>query len=258
MKILAIVPAYNEEDNIANVINKLASSAIKPDILIVNDGSSDLTSEVARNTGKAHVIDLVNNLGIGGAVQTGFKYAFYNNYDIAFQFDGDGQHSALELEKIVYPIVNNEAEMVIGSRFLNKENGFKSTFLRRKGIFIFKLINYLLIRQIITDNTSGFRAYNKDAIKFLAFHYTSDYPEPEAVILLGKNKYRIKEVSVEMKSRMFGRSSIYGWKTIYYMVKVLVSILMTFFRPKKSYRQDIVVKWEKKVKDIKLNLSKVS
>lgn len=232
MKILIIVPAYNEEKNIASTISDIQDLDMYCDILVVNDGSSDKTSQTARVAGKSIVIDLPINLGIGGAVQTGFKYAERNNYDIAIQFDGDGQHKASEIKKIFNVIANHEADVAIGSRFLEKESSFRSTFMRRKGIFIFKIINYLLIRQIITDNTSGFRAYNNRAIAFLAKNYPADYPEPESVVLLGRHGFRIKEVPVVMQQRNFGRSSIRGWRIIYYMVKVLLSICMTSLRGK--------------------------
>jgi len=229
MKTLAIIPAYNEAGNIINTINDIAKDFPAIDILVVNDGSLDNTAELVKST-KAFLIDLPINLGIGGAVQSGFKFAVQNNYDLALQFDGDGQHVAKEICKILQPIYDNQAEVVIGSRFLVKESSFKSSFMRRKGIWIFKVVNYLLIRQIVTDNTSGFRAYNKKAISFLAKKYPTDYPEPESVVMLGKNKFRIKEVSVDMRQRNFGSSSIRSYKIFIYMFKVLLSVIMTSLR----------------------------
>ena len=230
-EILVIVPAYNEEENIADVIEDLAELNLNIDILVVNDGSRDATSSTARTNGQARVIDLPNNLGIGGAVQTGFKFAARNDYAAAVQFDGDGQHIAAELPALVHALRDGEFDMIIGSRFLKGEqNSYRSTFLRRIGIHLFKAVNSLLIGQRITDNTSGFRAYNRAAVEFLARYYPIDYPEPEAVILLGRNGFRIAEISVRMRERQSGGSSIAGIKGGYYMVKVLLAILMTALR----------------------------
>lgn len=228
--ILVIVPAYNEEKNIGRVIEDLKSVALDLDILIVNDGSPDNTSAVARSTGKAMVVDLPKNLGIGGAVQTGFKYASRNGYRIAIQFDGDGQHIAGEIHKLLGALENRGANMAIGSRFLQKHEGFRSTFVRRIGIRLFMVINSLLIGQRITDNTSGFRAYDRKTIDFLARYYPVDYPEPEAVILLGRNGFRIEEEFTRMQERQEGGSSISGIKGVYYMVKVMLAVFMTSLR----------------------------
>lgn len=228
--ILVIVPAYNEEKNIVRVIEDVKGLELKPDILVVNDGSIDATGPVAKLTGKALVVDLPNNLGIGGAVQTGFKYASRNGYRIAVQFDGDGQHLAAEIPKLLAVLEGDGADMVIGSRFLQKQGGFRSTFLRRIGIWAFQLLNSLLIGQKVTDNTSGFRAYNRRALVFLARHYSVDYPEPEAVILLGRNHFRIEEEPIMMRERQGGGSSIAGIKGGYYMVKVLLAIVMASLR----------------------------
>ena len=229
-KVLIIIPAYNEEKSIAGVIESLSKFNPQWDILIINDGSRDKTSEIAKSSKIAKVIDLPINLGIGGAVQTGFKYARNNNYDIAVQFDGDGQHLAEEIPKIIDPVLKSEADAVIGSRFSEKTGGWKSTFSRRIGIRILSFLNSILIRQRITDSTSGFRAYNKETIKFLAEHYPHDFPEPETVILLGKNNFVIKETYCEMKERTGGVSSIRGLKSVYYMIKVIFSILIVATR----------------------------
>lgn len=228
--ILVIVPAYNEAKNIAQVITDLKSIETALDILVVNDGSADGTSQAARATGQALVIDLPKNLGIGGAVQTGFKFAARNGYPMALQFDGDGQHIAAEITKLLRMVGEGGANMVIGSRFLEKQEGFRSTFVRRIGIRVFQVLNSLLIRQKITDNTSGFRAYDRRAIEFLAQHYPVDYPEPEAVILLGKNGFKIAETATLMRERQGGGSSIAGIRGGYYMVKVVLAILMTSLR----------------------------
>lgn len=232
LKILAIVPAFNEEESITKVIEDLHSFNNSWDILIVNDGSTDKTSKVAKTTQKAIVLDLVNNLGIGGAVQTGFKYAARYDYDIAFQFDGDGQHIASEAAKCVEIISSGKADLAIGSRFIKKHTGWKSSPIRRFGIIIFQVLNSILIGQKVTDNTSGLRAYSKEAIHFLANNYPLDYPEPEAVILLGRNGFKIKEVFTNMKARYGGTSSISLRKGVYYMIKVILSILISSIKPK--------------------------
>jgi len=229
-KILIIVPAFNESDSIIDVIQSINAVDKMYDIIVINDGSKDNTSQLAKTTNKAIVIDLPTNVGIGGAVQTGFKYAYRHDYDIAVQFDGDGQHEAKEIIKIITPVIQENADCVIGSRFLGDKKGFQSTFTRRLGIKTFQYVNTLLIKQKVTDNTSGFRAYSKQAIKLLAYDYPTDYPEPETVIMLGKKGYSIKEISVLMHERTGGSSSINGLKPIYYMIKVLLSIFMTYLR----------------------------
>lgn len=232
MKILIIVPAYNEEKNIEPVIKDLLKYREKYDILIVNDGSQDLTSEKAKRYKEVTVIDLPLNLGIGGAVQTGFKYARDNGYDIAVQFDGDQQHKASEIKKLLKPIFCDHADVVIGSRFCGRLKKYKSTFFRRLGMLVFRLVNSVLIGQRITDNTSGFRSFNREALVFLSKSYPVDYPEPEAVILLGKNKFRLLEVYTDMDVRKEHNSTIYGLGSIYYMIKVLLAVFVTFLRPR--------------------------
>jgi hypothetical protein len=228
--ILAIVPAYNEEGSIAGVIADLKSSGLDLDVLVVNDGSRDQTSSVAAATGKALVVDLLKNLGIGGAVQAGFKFAARHHYRFAVQFDGDGQHLAGEIGKLLSALEKGGGNLVIGSRFLAKGAGFRSTFSRRIGIRIFQLLNFLLIGRRITDNTSGFRAYDRLAIEFLAQNYPVDYPEPESVILLGRNGFVIAETPVLMRERVEGASSISGLLSIYYMIKVMLACIMAALR----------------------------
>lgn len=235
-RMLAVIPAYNEQDAIAGTLRSLKRDCPDLDLLVINDGSQDHTVAAARETGFTTVVELPCNLGIGGAVQTGFKYAERQGYDVAIQFDADGQHLAREIEKLVAPLASGEADVVIGSRFLG-EKTFQSTFARRIGIFVFYLLNSYLIRQPITDNTSGFRAYNRRAIAFLAEHYPTDYPEPEAIILLGKNGFKLKEVAVAMQERQGGVSSINLRRSVYYMVKVVLAILVTFFREPLTWRE---------------------
>ncbi len=231
MKILTIVPVFNEEKTIQMVIDDLKKNFQKTDILIVNDGSRDKSSDIARKNKNVRVIDLPTNLGIGGSVQTGFKYAVRNNYDIAIQFDGDGQHLAMEIPTLIQPILNKKADVVIGSRFLRvNKKSFKSPWPRRIGIKIFEWLNSFITGQKVTDNTSGFRAYNREAFSFLAYNYPTDYPEPEAVVLLGRNRFKIFEIPTEMKERVYGKSSISGFKSFYYMIKVILCIIMTSLR----------------------------
>lgn len=231
-KVCIIVPAFNEEANIEGVIRALHTCNSDWRIVVINDASTDNTKAVATATGLAEVITLPCNLGIGGGVQTGFKYAVNNGFDIAIQFDGDGQHVASEIDKIITPIIEGQCDTTIGSRFLAVDaDNFRSTATRRVGIKFFQYLNSLIIRQKITDNTSGFRAYNRDALCLLANDYPEDYPEPEAIILLGKCGFRIMEVPVLMKERTGGESSITALKSIYYMIKVTLSILITAIRP---------------------------
>jgi glycosyltransferase involved in cell wall biosynthesis len=239
MKICVIVPAYNEQENIAPVLQDIHNANENYTAVVIDDGSTDFTAKTAFKTGMAKVISLPHNLGIGGAVQTGLKYAERNDFDIAVQFDGDGQHIATEIQKLLEPLLEKEADAVIGSRFLHKNQlGFRSTFMRRIGIKIFEIICRIFIGKRISDCTSGFRAYNRKTLELLASNYPTDFPEPEAVILLSQNKFRIKEVAVEMKERTHGMSSIDGLKSIYYMVKVILSMTMAKIRPPLKVRQE--------------------
>ena len=228
-KVILIIPAYNEEKNILEVINAVknySSKTISLDYIIINDGSVDNTKEIcAKNS--LNVINLINNLGIGGAVQTGYKYAYDNGYDIAIQFDGDGQHDINYIDNLCVDIINNKSDLVIGSRFKEKEKeGFKSTRMRRVGKNIISFFIKLLTKKIITDPTSGFRAGNRKVIKEFASYYPYDYPEPESIVYLIKKGYNIKEVSVIMKVRKEGKSSINIFKSIEYMLKVCIAIMI--------------------------------
>jgi glycosyltransferase involved in cell wall biosynthesis len=232
LKTAILVPCYNEEKNIPGVVATLKKHVPEMDIIIINDCSTDNSSAVASACGVKTVLDLPVNLGIGGGVQTGLKYAHRNGYQLAIKFDGDGQHKAENIDKLLSPIINGKADVVIGSRFCEKNEGFKSTFFRRIGITMFFIVNSILVRQKITDNTSGFRAYNRRALSFLARRYPSfDYPEPEEVILLGRNGFRMEEVFTDMNPRQGGVSSISPMKSVYYMIKVMFAIIMVAIRP---------------------------
>ncbi len=228
MKVLVIVPAYNEEESIAPVIHDLKSNFPEGDILVVNDGSSDRTSEVARGLG-VDVIDLPYNLGIGGAMQTGFRYALDSGYAAAVQFDGDGQHNADEIGKIFGPHEKNGADLVVGSRFLS-EGGFTSSIQRRLGAKILSAVVSALVGRRITDTTSGFRFYSRSALEFFSSLYPEDYPEVEAFILAHKKGLVIEEVPAEISPRKFGKSSITIPRAVYYMVKVLLAIFVDLLK----------------------------
>ena len=233
MKLLIIIPAFNEAANIVRVIESIIQENKDWHILVVNDCSTDNTAELAAATGKATLISLPCNLGIGGAVQTGIMYAKSGNYDLAIKFDGDGQHIATEINKLIEPILKKEADVVIGSRFKKTHTGFRSTFIRRIGIQIISMVSSLLIRKKITDSTSGFRAYNRKAIDFLERYYPAfDYPEPEEIILLARNNFKLEEVSADMQERLSGKSTISALRSFYYMTKVLLAILMVSIRKK--------------------------
>jgi glycosyltransferase involved in cell wall biosynthesis len=228
MKTLIIIPAYNEEENIASVIRDLRTNFPGGDIVLVNDGSGDGTSGVAKAAG-VRVIDLPYNLGIGGAMQTGFLYAVREGYDAAVQFDGDGQHSAEEIPKILKPFVEDRGDLVVGSRFLS-ESGFTSSVQRRLGAKILAFVVSTLIRKKITDTTSGFRVYGRKAMEFFSGLYPEDYPEVEALILAHKMGLRIEEAPAEISARKFGRSSITIPRAVYYMVKVLLAVLVDLMK----------------------------
>lgn len=224
MKILVIIPAYNEAENIESVIKSINELCPYADYLVVNDCSKDNTEDVLRRIGANYMSNPVN-LGIGGTVQGGYVYALKNGYDIAIQVDGDGQHDISYLKKVIEPIEKNEADIVIGSRFIEKQ-GFQSSAGRRFGInFLSRLIRICTgIR--VKDVTSGFRAVNRKFIKVYAADYPQDYPEPEAIVAGVMNGGRIKEVPVVMRERISGTSSINLWKSVYYMVKVSLAIIV--------------------------------
>ena len=229
MKTLIIIPAYNEEKNIKRVIEDVVSFGPHAKILVIDDGSSDRTGTVARETKKADIITLPHNLGIGGAVQTGFKYARRNNYDVVVRVDGDGQHRADQIKKILQPILERETDVTIGSRFLNILTRHHN-FIRRIGQKTISSLISLIIRQNITDATSGFRCYNKYAIELLNKYYPTDYPEPEEIIFCKKNNLKIKEVGILMKEREKGTSSLTAINSVYYMIKVILSIVINILR----------------------------
>ena len=235
MKILVIIPAYNEEMNILNTINSLKKyKDIKFDYIVINDGSTDNTLDVLHKNNINH-LSLPFNMGIGAAVQAGYKYAYYNNYDIAVQFDGDGQHDITYLEKVIKPIKNDEADMVVGSRYVEDISEFKSTFARQMGIKLISSFIKILTKRKVYDITSGYRAINTKILKIFAINYPQEYPEPITNYSLLKSGYRIKELGVKMYARENGESSIDFFKSIYYVFNVIMSILLFNF---KNYGDD--------------------
>lgn len=230
MKTLIIIPAYNEEENILNTYNSIMdynkNNKTKYDVIVINDGSKDNTEEILVKN-KINHIKLIQNLGIGGAVQTGYKYAYENNYDVAIQFDGDGQHDVNYVKNVIEPIEKGQANMVIGSRFVTEEaSKFKSTMLRRVGINIISFVIKLKTRKKIYDTTSGFRAADKKVIEQFINYYPTEYPEPISTVHILINDCKIEEVPVEMKPRVAGVSSISKLKSVYYMINVILSILL--------------------------------
>jgi glycosyltransferase involved in cell wall biosynthesis len=226
---IAIVPALNEEHALPAVIAELRAFDPGLDLVVVDDGSIDRTPEVARALG-ARVLRLPFNLGIGGAVQTGFRYAFENDYDLAVRVDGDGQHDAAQLGRLIAPVLAGVADIVTGSRFASDERGYRSSRARRVGIRLLARVVSRIVGQRVTDTTSGFQALNKHGIALFARDYPHDYPEVEATVMVFRHRLRLVEVPVTMRERGGGRSSITSLRSVYYMVKVLLAIFVGLFR----------------------------
>ena len=218
MKSMVVIPAYNEEKSIYKVVKRVQNCGMKIDVVVVNDGSEDRTSEEARRAG-AIVINLPLNVGIGGAVQTGYLYAVYHGYDAVVQIDGDGQHDPVDLPNLLSKLQNGEADMVIGSRFVEKSD-YKPSFFRKIGILFFSKLISLLTGEKFTDTTSGYRAVNRKVMELFAKYYPSDYPEPETIVYLKRHGMKIKEIPTLMNERETGKSSITPLKSVYYMIKV--------------------------------------
>ena len=231
-RVLVIVPCYNEEAAIALVVAEI--NRVKAtfdgclDVLVVNDCSTDNSLAVIRQL-DCYYLNLPVNLGIGGAMHAGYKYAYRHGYTAAVQMDGDGQHPAEELDKILEPVLWSQADVVIGSRFLHN-NGFRSTALRRTGINYFRWLNRALIGKTIYDSTSGFRAFNRKTMQIVNDYYPDEYPEPESIVQFGLHKLRIQEVPVTMRERQGGVSSITMTRAVYYMLKVTLGTLFVYIR----------------------------
>lgn len=229
-EILLIIPAYNEQDSILktykSVLKYNKKSKNKVDVIVINDGSTDNTQQILEENDIPN-IQLIQNLGIGGAVQTGYKYAKEKGYNYAIQFDGDGQHDVNYVENILEPLRKNQADLVIGSRFISNISDFKSTGTRRVGIKIISCIINLFAHVKVKDPTSGFRAANSKTIDHFAKSYPKEYPEPESIVNIKRLGYKIGEVPVKMNERVGGVSSIRTWKSVYYMINVCLSIVIT-------------------------------
>ena len=234
MKVLVIIPTYNEEKNILKTVNNLKETKLdhELDYVIINDGSTDSTKKICEEN-HLNMIDLPFNLGIGGAVQTGYKYAYYHNYDIAIQFDGDGQHDGNYIKDLIAEIEKGN-NVVIGSRFVSELSTFKSSKMRRLGKNILSFLIKVVTGKKIYDPTSGFRAVDKEVIKLFANDYPSDYPEPDTIVTVIKKNYQVSEIPVKMNKREGGKSSINPLKSVYYMIKVSLAIIIAGASSKKN------------------------
>ena len=234
-KVLIIVPAFNEGVNIERTVREILAQPVPVEVLVVNDGSVDSTAEIAERAG-AKVVNLPFNLGIGGAVQTGYRYAFENDFDIAVQVDGDGQHDPVYLAQLIGPVLQGRVDMCVGSRFLENKAGFRSSFSRRIGIRFFHFLIRLLTGLTVTDPTSGFRACGRRLIELYAQYYPLDFPEPEAIVVARRVGAKIIELPVVMRARKGGKSSIGKRKSMYYMIKVTLAILLHMIKDRKAYK----------------------
>lgn len=228
MKKLIIIPAFNEESNIEKTVTAIQKNAQGFDYVIINDCSGDNTRQICEENGY-NIVNLPINLGIGGAVQTGYKYALEHGYDVAVQVDGDGQHDPEFLSTMAEHLMDNGLDMVIGSRFIEKE-GFQSSALRRIGIIFFSKLIKILTGTLITDPTSGLRMIGRNAMALFAVDYPRDYPEPESVVAVIQRGMRVEEIPVVMKEREGGVSSISLKKSVYYMIKVTLAIMIERIR----------------------------
>jgi glycosyltransferase involved in cell wall biosynthesis len=234
VRLLIIIPAFNEEEALAGLLAEVrvlqpAELGAEIETVVVDDGSSDRTAEVAR-AGGARVVRLAHNLGIGGAVQTGLRLAYREGFDFAAQVDGDGQHPPAELARLLEATRTEPApDLVVGTRYADKDN-FRSTLLRRLGSWWLRVVLRIVTRQRLTDPTSGFRLYGKRALKKFDETYPYDFPEPESLAIARAAHLRIAEVRVTMRERQGGKSSILGFSTIYYMLKVTIAVVLTYIR----------------------------
>ena len=236
LRTLAIVPAYNEQDSIATVLEQIRAAEPALHVVVVNDASRDRTAAIAARSG-ATVLNLPFNVGIGGAMQTGYQYALEHGFELAIQVDGDGQHDPREIRRVLEPILEGRADLVVGTRFV-KGGGYRGTRVRRVGIRIFAAVVSLLVGQRVSDTTSGFRAVNRKALGLFAAQYPHDYPEVESIVLLSRHGLRMLEVPVQMRVRESGASSITALRAAYYMIKVLLALFIGLFRRYPSSQEE--------------------
>ena len=228
MRRLAIVPAYNEEGSVALVIDEIRAYDAGFEVVVVDDGSGDRTSEVAEEKG-ARVLTLPYNLGIGGSVQTAFRFARENDFELVVRLDGDGQHDAGHLPALLAPVLDGDADVAVGSRYL-AEGGYRQSTGRNLGNRILAGAASLVTRQRVTDPSSGFQALNREAIELFANDYPHEFPEVEATVLVAKHRLRRVEVPAPMRERLAGSSSHGVLKSAYFLAKVLVALLVAIFR----------------------------
>lgn len=228
-RILIILPAYNEAPNIQRVIRNIRACLPMVDVLVINDGSRDATGHLAAEAG-ALVLNMPYNVGIGAAVQTGFQFAARYGYDIVIRNDGDGQHAPQDIPKVLDALHNGVADVVVGSRWMGDSRDYGTPLSRRLGIALLSRLLTLICRQPITDPTSGFSGYNQRAIRLFAANYPHDYPEPEAIVILRRAGLRLQEIPVTMHARQYGESSITPIRSVYYMIKVTLAILINMLR----------------------------
>lgn len=226
-RILVLIPCYNEEENIVNTVERLKETCPEVDFLVINDCSTDNSAALLQSRGYPF-LDLPVNLGIGGGVQCGYLYAKRHGYDVTVQMDGDGQHDPAYLHEVIRPVLDGQCDMCIGSRFITKE-GFQTSFMRRVGIRFLSGLIFLLSGKRVLDVTSGFRATNAPMTAYFAEHYASDYPEPEAILAASLAGFRVGEAPVVMRERQGGVSSISSFRSVYYMIKVSLALIIDRF-----------------------------
>ena len=234
-KVLVLIPCYNEEANIVDTVERLRAACPEVDFLVINDCSTDASAAILQSRGYPF-LDLPVNLGIGGGVQCGYRYAARCGYDVAVQMDGDGQHDPAYLRAIIQPVLDGECDMCIGSRFIKKE-GFQTSFMRRVGIRFLSGLIRLLCGEHVRDVTSGFRATNARMTAYFAEHYATDYPEPEAILAACLAGFTVREAPVVMRERQGGVSSISSLKSVYYMVKVSLALLIDRFSIQRTRKE---------------------
>jgi glycosyltransferase involved in cell wall biosynthesis len=228
LRSIAIVPAHNEEASLGALLAEIRIAEPDLAVVVINDGSTDSTARVAEASG-VPVVNLPFNVGIGGTVQTGYQYALEHGYEIAIQVDADGQHDPTEIGRVLEPILEDRADLVVGTRFVSG-GGYRGTRVRRMGIHIFASVVSLMVGQRVSDTTSGFRAVNRKALRLFAKEYPHDYPEVESIVLLSRHGLRMLEVPVRMRVRETGASSITALRAAYYMIKVLLALFIGLFR----------------------------